>query len=82
MPKGPRTKRSAVAILQQWGLVVVFFLPIWLVYAYAVAPGVAPESRVTLDVAVPVGAFLVCAGLSLAYRAWQRARRARLLASP
>ena len=74
----PRPRRTARSILTQWAIVIGFFLPMWLVYAQIVAPGLAPEARVTLDAAVPVGAFLFCAGASFAYRAFREHRRARL----
>jgi hypothetical protein len=74
MSSAPRKKRTAASILLQWAVVVVFFLPIWLAYVYMVAPGVKPESRFTLDVAVPICAFVFCSAASFAFRAWQRKR--------
>jgi hypothetical protein len=76
------SKRSAKSIVLQWATVVVFFLPIWLVYAALVAPSVRPETRVSLDIGVPMAAFVLCAALSFAYRAHRRARRTRLLQTP
>ncbi len=71
-----KTKRTGRSILLQWALVVTFFLPIWLVYVYEISPGLRPDSRLSLDVAVPAGLFVLCVALSFALRAWHRAHRA------
>jgi hypothetical protein len=64
------TKRTGRSILLQWTLVVVFFLPIWLVYVCEISPGLRPDSRLSLDMAVPAGLFVVCVVTSFALRAW------------
>jgi Sec-independent protein secretion pathway component TatC len=68
--KVARTK----SVFLQSAVAVVFFLPLWLVYAYEVSPGLRPEARVLWDVAVPIGGFVLCVGLVFAFRARRRAR--------
>jgi len=62
------------SVFLQSAVAVVFFLPLWLVYDYEISPGLRPEARVIWDVAVPIGAFVLCVAVVFAFRARRRAR--------
>jgi hypothetical protein len=64
----------------QSAVAVVFFLPLWLAYEFQISPGLRPEVRAIWDVAVPIGGFVLCVGLTFAFRARRRARERAIAA--